>query len=128
VLSRAELAELDHGYESDSEQEAEYAADRTHGHSHSHAHRQLRSSSMPTHPTKELSGSVKLHRQQQVNVRAAFIHVLGDLVQSVGVMIAGLVIWLRPQWHIADPICTLLFAVLVIATTWNILQEVVNAH
>jgi zinc transporter 2 len=32
------------------------------------------------------------HKQQNINVRAAVIHVLGDLIQSVGVLISALVI------------------------------------
>ena len=30
-----------------------------------------------------------------INVRAAFIHVIGDLVQSIGVVIAGYIIWFK---------------------------------
>lgn len=38
---------------------------------------------------------------QNVNVRAAYLHVLGDCIQSIGVMIAGGLIWWKPQWQIA---------------------------
>ena len=31
--------------------------------------------------------------EENINVRAAFIHVIGDLIQSVGVVIAGYIIW-----------------------------------
>ncbi len=36
---------------------------------------------------------------RNINVRAAFIHVIGDLIQSIGVVIAGYVIWftVRPK-------------------------------
>ncbi|TRY98104.1 hypothetical protein DNTS_028467 [Danionella cerebrum] len=47
------------------------------------------------------------------SVRAAFIHVLGDLLQSFG-----------PEYKIADPICTFLFSVFVLATTITILRDV----
>ena len=30
-----------------------------------------------------------------INVRAAFIHVIGDLIQSIGVVLAGYVIWFK---------------------------------
>lgn len=49
-----------------------------------------------------------------VNMHAAYLHVMTDLIQSVGVAIAGLAIWINPSWQIIDPICTLLFSVLVI--------------
>ena len=32
---------------------------------------------------------------QNINVRAAFIHVIGDLIQSIGVVIAGYIIWFK---------------------------------
>ena len=44
-----------------------------------------------------------------INIRAAFVHVLGDLMQSVGVFIASLLIYFKPEWKIADPICTFCF-------------------
>jgi len=57
-----------------------------------------------------------------INVRAAFIHAVGDLVQSVGVMIAAIVIWVVPDAHIADPICTFLFSILVLFTTFGVMR------
>ena len=35
----------------------------------------------------------KYGSEENINVRAAFIHVIGDLIQSVGVVIAGYIIW-----------------------------------
>jgi Co/Zn/Cd efflux system component len=32
----------------------------------------------------------------------------------------------KPSWRVADPICTLLFATLVLFTTWGMLAEVVD--
>jgi len=59
-------------------------------------------------------------------VRAAFLHVLGDAVQSIGVMIAAGLIWHDPSWNIADPVCTFLFSVLVLATTVRLIRESVH--
>jgi zinc transporter 2 len=58
-----------------------------------------------------------------LNVQAAFIHVLGDLLQSIGVMIAAAVIWAVPSAHVADPVCTFLFALLVLGTTVGIMRQ-----
>ncbi|KAG1963512.1 zinc transporter 2 [Pimephales promelas] len=58
------------------------------------------------------------------SVRAAFIHVLGDLLQSFGVMVAAIIIFFRPEYKIADPICTFLFSVFVLGTTITILRDV----
>jgi len=41
----------------------------------------------------------------------------GDMVQSLGVIAAAVIIYINPEWKIADPICTFLFSVLVLMTT-----------
>lgn len=58
-----------------------------------------------------------------INVRAAFVHVIGDWIQSIGVFIASLLIYFKPEWHLADPICTFIFSIIVLATTYNILKD-----
>ena len=60
---------------------------------------------------------------ENMNIRAAYIHALGDLIQSIGVCIAGVIIWVKPSWQIADPICTFLFGILVIYTTIQVLNQ-----
>lgn len=60
---------------------------------------------------------------QNLNVRAAVIHLLGDLVQSIGVIIAALIIFFKPEWTLADPICTFLFSILVMLTTVPIFKD-----
>jgi cobalt-zinc-cadmium efflux system protein len=57
-----------------------------------------------------------------LNVRAAFLHVLADLVSSVGVVVAALLLLLA-GWELADPIAGLLIGVLVLASTVGILRE-----
>ncbi|EAA14842.4 AGAP009005-PA [Anopheles gambiae str. PEST] len=65
------------------------------------------------------------HEEQNINVRAAFVHVLSDFVQSLGVFIAALVIYFKPEWNIIDPICTFLFSVLVLGTTLAIMRDAI---
>lgn len=64
--------------------------------------------------------STKKHRN--INLHAAYLHVMGDLAQSVGVLIAGLVIWYNPDWHIIDPICTLIFCAFVFYSTIGVIR------
>ncbi|CAM5088652.1 unnamed protein product [Eretmochelys imbricata] len=40
------------------------------------------------------------------SVRAAFVHAIGDLVQSISVLISALIIFFKPEYKIADPVCT----------------------
>lgn len=65
-------------------------------------------------------------QQKNINIKAALIHVIGDLLQSVGVLIAAFVIYFKPQYKIADPICTFLFSFFVILSTASILKEIIN--
>ncbi|NWR54921.1 ZNT3 protein, partial [Bucorvus abyssinicus] len=58
------------------------------------------------------------------SVRAAFVHVVGDLLQSIGVFVAATIIYFKPQYKIADPISTLFFSVFVLGSTFTILRDV----
>lgn len=60
---------------------------------------------------------------ENINVRAAFIHVIGDVLQSVGVFCAAVIIYFKPSWQLADPICTFIFSVIVLFTTVAILKD-----
>ncbi|NXG37806.1 ZNT2 protein, partial [Dromaius novaehollandiae] len=66
------------------------------------------------------------HGREQPNasVRAAFVHVVGDLLQSVGVLVASYVVFFKPEYKFVDPICTFLFSMLVLGTTLSILRDV----
>jgi zinc transporter 2 len=56
-------------------------------------------------------------------IDAAITHVITDLLQSVGVLIAGLMIYFRPDWQIADPISTFLFGLMVFKSTFAIIGK-----
>lgn len=63
---------------------------------------------------------------EDVNMQAAFLHVLTDLVQSIGVAIGGAIIWKEPSWQIADVICTIIFSILVLISTKSVAIRVFN--
>lgn len=66
-----------------------------------------------------------LHRgsaQSNMNVRAAALHVLGDLLGSVGAIVAALIIMLT-GWTPVDPILSILVSALVLRSTWQLLKE-----
>jgi zinc transporter 2 len=65
---------------------------------------------------------------ENVNIRSAYIHVLGDAAQSVGVMIAAALIWYEPAWRIADPICTFVFSIIVLYTTVQVGACLIYLH
>ncbi len=66
-----------------------------------------------------------LHRggnEKNLNVRAAALHVLGDLLGSVGAIIAALIIILT-GWTPADPILSILVSLLVLRSAWSLMRE-----
>lgn len=88
-----------------------------HSHSHSHRHSHVPQSNSPS--AARSSG----HGHSSLAVRAAFVHALGDLVQSIGVLVAAYIIRFKPEYKIADPICTYVFSILVVLTTVRILCD-----
>ncbi|KAF9667070.1 hypothetical protein SADUNF_Sadunf16G0294600 [Salix dunnii] len=68
----------------------------------------------------------KQKKQRNINVQGAYLHVLGDSIQSVGVMIGGAIIWYKPEWKIIDLICTLVFSVIVLGTTIGMIRNILE--
>ncbi|WP_168405141.1 CDF family zinc transporter ZitB [Erwinia amylovora] len=60
--------------------------------------------------------------EKNLNVRAAALHVLGDLLGSVGAIVAALVI-LFTGWTPIDPILSILVSVLVLRSGWRLIKE-----
>lgn len=60
-----------------------------------------------------------------LNHRAAFLHVLGDLLASVAALVAGAIIYFT-AWYKADPILSLLISALILIVTLNLAKDVVN--
>ena len=60
-------------------------------------------------------------------IRAAYIHILGDMIQSAGVLLASLIIYFFQDTHpgvrIVDPICTFGFAIVVLCTTFPVSRD-----
>eukprot|EP01069_Polyplicarium_translucidae_P004203 Polyplicarium_translucidae@DN2525_c0_g1_i2.p1 len=120
----------------------------SHGHNHGHSHEHSTDchapppSSQPFAETAEAADSVELAVRDDdddekngaearaalanMNLKAAYLHALGDLIQNIGVLIAAGIIWAMPQYSIADPICTVVFAIIVLYTTVSIIKEAIS--
>ncbi len=68
-----------------------------------------------------------LHRSagHSLNVEGAFQHVIADLLGSVGVVISGSLVWAF-GWTLADPVVSVIIAVLILLSTWRLLSKVVH--
>lgn len=63
--------------------------------------------------------------KENLNIRAAFLHVIGDLLGSVGAIIAALMI-LFFNWGWADPLASVIVAVLVLISGWRVTKDAVH--
>ena len=63
--------------------------------------------------------------ETSLNVRGAYLEVLGDLLGSVAVLVAGVII-LTTGWTLADPIASVLIALLILPRTWKLLREAID--
>lgn len=67
-----------------------------------------------------------LHRgESSLNVRAAMLHVMGDLLGSVAALVAGAVIW-STGWYPIDPLLSLFIGLLILASSLHMLREIVH--
>lgn len=63
--------------------------------------------------------------KDSLNVRGAFLEVIGDLLGSLGVLIAGAVMW-TTGWYYADPIFSVLIGLFILPRTWKLMTQAVN--
>ncbi|MFN2383623.1 MAG: cation diffusion facilitator family transporter [Gemmatimonadota bacterium] len=61
-------------------------------------------------------------RGESLNVRGAWLHVMGDLLGSVGTITAALMISLT-GWNLADPIASVVIGLLILVSSWSLLRE-----
>jgi cobalt-zinc-cadmium efflux system protein len=60
-----------------------------------------------------------------LNVKSAYLHVLGDALGSIGAIVAG-VIMLMFEWYIADPLISVVVAILILKSAWGILKTSIH--
>ncbi|MDD5104403.1 MAG: cation diffusion facilitator family transporter [Desulfuromonadaceae bacterium] len=65
------------------------------------------------------------HAHDDLNVRSAFLHVLGDAAASVGVIIGALVMHYT-GWYQADPLISIAIGLLIMAGAWRVLREAIH--
>ncbi|WP_100332214.1 cation diffusion facilitator family transporter [Bacillus xiapuensis] len=63
--------------------------------------------------------------KDNVNLRSAYLHVLGDALGSVGALAAGLLMLLF-DWYIADPIISVVVALLILKSAWGVVTHSVH--
>ena len=71
-----------------------------------------------------VTGAALLHRHagENLNVRGAYLHILGDLLGSVGAITAGLLV-VTMGWMMADPMISVVIASLILFGAWRLVRE-----
>ena len=64
-------------------------------------------------------------RAMSLNVQGAWLNVMSDALGSVGVAIAGLLIW-SLDWTMADPIASMVIGILIAINSWGLVAQSVN--
>ncbi|XP_042509581.1 metal tolerance protein 1-like [Macadamia integrifolia] len=99
-------------------------------HEHDHVHEASLSEPLlqksPDDAQRAKASDKQKKKQRNINLQGAYLHVLGDSIQSIGVMVGGAIIWYNPKWKIIDLICTLIFSVVVLCTTIKMLRNILE--
>lgn len=64
-------------------------------------------------------------QHSDLNARGAYLHMMADAAVSIGVVIAGAVIWMT-GWSILDPLVSLVIVAVILLGTWGLLKDSVN--
>jgi solute carrier family 30 (zinc transporter), member 2 len=106
LISKAEGEGESHGHEHGHGHGHEHGPGCNHDHGHSH--------------------EKKKEPRQNLNIDAAYLHVLGDMLMSIAVLIASIIIYFKPSWYLADPICTYIFSIIVLGTVGEVIQQCIE--
>ncbi|PIC69259.1 cation transporter [Sporosarcina sp. P16b] len=63
--------------------------------------------------------------KENINLKSAYIHIIGDALGSVGAIVAGLLMLLF-DWYIADPIISVIVALLILKSAWGVLKQSIH--
>ena len=104
-----------------------FASGESHDHAHLHSNGDdideevTNLSMMATCDSVSPRGRLSIPKQN-INMHAAYLHVLGDLAQSIAVLIAGVVIIYKPEWKAIDPILSIVFCPLIFYSTLGVIR------
>lgn len=68
---------------------------------------------------------VKEGSAHDLNLRSAFLHLMGDVLSTIGAVVAGIVIYFT-NWNWLDPLVSVLIGLLILWNAWGILREAID--
>ncbi|XP_041974995.1 zinc transporter 2-like isoform X2 [Aricia agestis] len=88
-----------------------------------HAHNGVTNGDLSLKDLADTEAHVHTSTARNINLRAALIHVIGDLIQSCGVLLAAIIIKIYPSAKVIDPVCTFVFGVVAVLTSARVLRD-----
>jgi cobalt-zinc-cadmium efflux system protein len=74
-----------------------------------------------------IGGLLLLQKQRgSLNVKGAYLHVLGDTLSSVGVILSAALLLVVPGWTFLDPVVSLAIAAVVVWSAWRLVREAID--
>lgn len=64
-------------------------------------------------------------KDRDLNIKGAYLHMLGDAGVSLGVVVAGITI-IFTGWFWLDPVISIIIAIIIIISTWDLMQDSLN--
>jgi cobalt-zinc-cadmium efflux system protein len=68
---------------------------------------------------------VKRGSEHDLNLRSAFLHLMGDVLSTLGAVVAGIVIAFT-KWNWLDPLVSILIGLLILWNAWGILRQTIH--
>ncbi|MBI5825953.1 MAG: cation transporter [Chloroflexi bacterium] len=68
---------------------------------------------------------VKDGSEHDLNLRSAFLHLMGDVMSTLGAVIAGIIIYFT-QWNWLDPLVSVLIGGFILWNAWSILRQSIH--
>lgn len=83
---------------------------------HPHTHHERKSYHSKEHNVKG---------EENLNIRAVYVEVLADTIGSIGVIVAGIIIF-TTDFYLADPLASIAIVALIIPRTWSLLKKAIH--
>ncbi len=68
---------------------------------------------------------VKDGSAHDLNLRSAFLHLMGDVLSTLGAVIAGIIIAFT-AWNWLDPLVSVLIGIFILINAWNVLRQTIH--
>ena len=98
-------------------------------HTHDHENEisiETRQKTSPKLKKPALKNMSIVRESENQNIRAAWVHILGDTIQTIGVILVAIIIYLYPEYKFLDPILSITFSILAVSLSISVFESIVQ--